>query len=116
MHMETTTCPKCHGQKKLQRYSHIAEGDCFECKATGVVSASKGGVTFDDAPESVIDPEIAISHLRHYYGVARRLGAEYFTPESDETGTGFPEVLRLAAALDAAKRAHVVAAFEALRA
>ena len=113
--MKTTTCLKCSGQKRLYRYANIAEGICFACNGTGVTKSNAGAAMFDDAPASVIDPEIAISHLRHYYGVARHLGAEYFTTESDETGTGYPEVKRLAAALDATKRAQVLAAFEALR-
>ena len=112
--METTTCPKCHGQKKLQHYSHIAEGDCFECKATGVVSASKGGSIFDGAPDGEMTEERARDQLRVWYVCANRQGAEWFVGDA-ESCIGMNAVAFYADHVSAPKRAQVVAAFEALR-
>lgn len=33
----TCTCPACGGSGKLPHYSHIANGDCFACGATGQI-------------------------------------------------------------------------------
>jgi len=35
---ETCTCPNCDGTGKLPHYSHIANGDCFACGGTGVMT------------------------------------------------------------------------------
>lgn len=116
MHMETTTCPKCHGQKKLQHYSHIAEGDCFECKATGVVSASKGGSIFDGAPDVEMTEERALDQLRVYYIVARREGAVWFEADEHAGWDGWAQVRYHANHVSAPKRAQVLASFAALAA
>ena len=31
----TVTCPFCNGSGKLPHYSHVQNGDCFACGATG---------------------------------------------------------------------------------
>jgi hypothetical protein len=37
---EVCTCPNCNGTGKLSHYSHIANGDCFACGATGLMTLS----------------------------------------------------------------------------
>ena len=34
-HNATVTCPFCNGTGKLHHFSHIQNGDCFACGATG---------------------------------------------------------------------------------
>ena len=35
LHNATVTCPFCGGSGKLPHFSHIQNGDCFACGATG---------------------------------------------------------------------------------
>ena len=35
LHNATCTCPFCNGTGKLHHFSHIQNGDCFACGATG---------------------------------------------------------------------------------
>ena len=35
LHNATVTCPFCGGSGKLHHFSHIQNGDCFACGATG---------------------------------------------------------------------------------
>lgn len=37
LHSETFVCPFCSGKGKLPHFSHIQNGDCFACGATGKV-------------------------------------------------------------------------------
>lgn len=42
----TCECPNCNGTGKVPHYSHIANGDCFACGATGRLNLNqhpKGG-------------------------------------------------------------------------
>ena len=33
----TVECPKCIGNRKIERFSHIASGDCFMCGGSGTI-------------------------------------------------------------------------------
>ena len=35
LHNATVTCPFCNGTGNLPHYSHVQNGDCFACGATG---------------------------------------------------------------------------------
>jgi ribosomal protein L37E len=35
LHNATVTCPFCNGTGKLPHYSHVQNGDCFACGASG---------------------------------------------------------------------------------
>ena len=47
---KTTTCPKCSGTGTLVAFRHIANGDCFACGATGLVTRSAVERTAGRAP------------------------------------------------------------------
>jgi len=56
-----TTCPKCFGTGHLRAFAHIANGDCFNCGATGKASASSASRATTPAYAAdfkVIDTEI----------------------------------------------------------
>ena len=112
-----STCPKCNGARRIERYSGIAEGVCFECKGTGRVHGTAARAQLADAPEYTLTAERALAQLRVWYVCAQRCGAEWFSAEAYETsGVGMRGVHFYAAALDATERAKVIAAFEALAA
>ena len=114
--MTTITCPKCSGSKKLYRFAHVADGDCFECGATGVVTTSATVLAADRAEEKVTE-ENALAQLRVLYRAARSTGGAWFAAD-DYSGWpgGMAYVSFYAASVPAAKAGHVLAAFEALRA
>lgn len=115
--METTTCPKCNGSRKLMRYSHIAEGDCFECKATGRVTTGHSALVDIGGPDHEMTAERAIDQLRVFYVCARRQGAAWFDARSEEeSGVGPCAVRWYASHLDATTAARVIASFDALTA
>jgi hypothetical protein len=110
----TVTCPKCNGSRKLPHYASIANGDCFECGATGRVAAGKASKS-TRTPAADPCPEVAIARLRCFYASARENGACWFE-NADETGLGMPTVRYYASLLDATTAAKVLAAFEVLAA
>ena len=112
----TTPCLKCGGRGKIERFSNIAEGDCFECGATGRVSTiSRGRVAPDAIEAPVMDAECVVARMRVWYKNARTYGAEWFANEG-ESGVGMSAVRWHAQYLDAVTAARIVAAFEALAA
>lgn len=108
--METTSCPKCNGLRSITFFAHVEDGVCFECNGRGVVAKKAPRAM----PVCDLTPAAAIEHLRTMYPAAKEHGAVWFE-NADETGLGMPAVEFYAGALDATKRAQVIAAFEALR-
>ena len=49
---QTYTCPRCDGKKVLKEYAHIAEGICFKCNGTGIVTRNP------DAPKKMTAKQI----------------------------------------------------------
>lgn len=110
----TVTCPKCNGSRKLPHYASIANGDCFECGATGRVAAGKASKS-THTPAADPCPVTALLRLRWLYAGARECGPGWFE-DTDVTGLGMPTVRYYAGLLDAPTAAKVIAAFEALTA
>lgn len=111
--MKTTMiCGKCDGTGHIAAFRHIENGACFDCGATGRVEVK---ATTGTSTASEMTAERALSTLRIRYAAAKEHGRCWFA-DATTTGLGMPHVLSLAAFLDDAKRAQVVAAFEALNA
>lgn len=110
----TITCPKCNGSKKLHRYSHIADGDCFECGATGVVTVRASKASLHETAD-LPSPESALVQLRCLYRSAQEYGAEWFGT-TDCGWNGWGMVRFYAGFVSASKAAQAIAAFEALEA
>jgi hypothetical protein len=112
---QTVTCPKCHGAKRLQRYSAIAEGLCFTCAGAGTITVDMSKTLHtDDGPAYRPAPDVAIDQLRIFYKCARNLGMAWFNDEG-ESGVGMGTVRWYCESLPAEQGAKIVAAFEALR-
>ena len=115
----TTVCLKCNGSKKIYRYSNIANGDCFECGATGRVSVSSA-TRKSTAPAFVPEAPAAdrvVDQMRVWYKCARYQGAAWFCPKAEgESGIGMSAVRWHMQFVDTATAARILAAFEALAA
>jgi hypothetical protein len=112
----TAICPKCNGARKLPHYASIANGDCFECGATGRVSiVSRKGTARQSAPAAPPSADYIVSQMRVWYMCAREQGAAWFADEG-ESGVGMDSLRWNMQWVDADTAARIIAAFEALEA
>jgi hypothetical protein len=102
-----TPCPKCYGARRFETFAHVEQGVCFRCGGAGVVDAASVTTIAAPAPAT----REAIKQLRHLYACARSQGEGWFTAGTYDTA---PDVAFWCTGLDAAKRAQVLAAFDAL--
>jgi len=111
----TAICPKCNGSRKLPHYSAIANGDCFECGATGRVSTTSRRVLVESGPAYRPSPQHVIDTMRVWYKCAKNMEGAWFRDEG-ESGVGMNAVRAWVLDVDADTAARIVTAFEALEA
>ena len=72
----TCTCLNCDGTGKLPHYSHIANGDCFACGATGLMKLTD---FIGDSSDILLEVEVANGK---FYGATIRCRTWKNTPDS----------------------------------
>jgi len=107
--MKTTTCPKCLGARHFDTLRHVEQGVCFRCNGRGTVEIRTAVTVATPAPEA----REAVEMLRMLYSAARSQDEGWFDTLDTAYDTA-ADVRFWVGLVDAAKRAQVLAAFEAI--